>query len=67
MVAPTIHKEVKASKMAGPDKKTNLLILCFLGKTSAPDGRYAAIGDTKSAKGPTAIRVRVFVAAIRFT
>jgi len=49
--------------MAGPDKKTNLLILCFPWKTPAPD---AAIGDTKSAKSPTNIRVRVFVAVIRF-
>ncbi len=52
--------------MAGPDKKANLLILCFLGNTT-PSERYAAIGDTKSAKGPTDIRVRVFAAAMRFT
>lgn len=33
----------------------------------APEGRYAAIGDTKSAIGPTEMRVTVFAAEMRLT
>lgn len=55
-----IHKNDRIIKIQEPNKNTTRLILCSRGNVTSPEGRYDAIGETKSAMGPVVIRDIVF-------
>jgi hypothetical protein len=58
---------VSESNKAAPVRNENRLMKCFRGNVRIPDGKNPAIGETKSAKGPTIIRDTVFAIDKSFT